>query len=93
MIPIQVHLRQKEQEAPVIQGLSWKKLRKYVKRKVKLKQWQWKFEEQIAGRSWCERVPNPFTVSADRRYRIALKGKRIRPHPGQGSSAALRMTK
>jgi hypothetical protein len=90
---VQVFIRQKWVEVPLTQEQTWKKFRMYIKRRFKLKQWQWRFEEQIEARSWCQKVPNPFTITAEKKHRIIMKGKKIRPHPGQGSGAAPHMMK
>jgi hypothetical protein len=85
-------VRQKWVEVPYREQ-TWAIYRKYLRRRFKLKQWRWIFEEQIGAREWCKKLENPFIVTAEKKYQIVLSGKSIRPHPANGSGAPPKMTK
>jgi hypothetical protein len=71
-ITIQIWIRQKWIEVPYTEVMAWSKYRRYLERKFNLKQWRWSFEETIANGGWCHKLPNPFTVDPEKRYRIVL---------------------
>jgi hypothetical protein len=90
---IQIYIRQKWQEVPYTEGTTWGKFRKYLRRKFKLKQWQWSFEEQEEGIYCVRKLENPFVIERGKKFRIVLKGPSVRFHPGKGSGAAPYMNK
>jgi hypothetical protein len=73
-VKIPVWCRQKWREVPV-EGTSWAKFRRYLKRTFHLKQWRWRFDESL-GEGWCLKLQNPFSVDPAKRYRIVLLEKR-----------------
>jgi hypothetical protein len=81
---IQIWIRQKWIEVPFTEGTPWAKYRRYLKRRFTLKQWRWSFEESISEGGWCHKLPNPFALNPERKYRIVLHEKPARkPRPGK----------
>jgi hypothetical protein len=78
---IRIYFKQKWREAHV-QGTSWAKFRRYLKRTFHLKQWIWSFEEYM-GEKWCKKLQNPFAVDPEKRYRVVLQKKKDGPRVGK----------
>jgi hypothetical protein len=70
-----IWIRQKWSEVPYIKGTTWAKFRRYLKRKFKLKQFRWGFDESMGESGWCQKLQNPFSVDPAKRYRIVLQEK------------------
>jgi hypothetical protein len=80
---IHVYVRQKWKEVPITPSQPWKKVKGYLRRKFNLKELLLRFEEQIQGREWCEKIQKPLVVAAE---------MKARPHHGKGSGAGSHMT-
>jgi hypothetical protein len=79
-----IWIRQKWYEVLYAERMAWSKFRRYLKRKFKLRQFRWSFEESVGEKRWCHKLTNPFTIDSEKRYRIALHDKLSRkPHLGK----------
>jgi hypothetical protein len=82
--PMTIQVRDKWQEVPVYDEVAYSWLRRYLKRKFRLKRWRWDLQVKENEREgWVKVFQNPFQILKEARYRIVLTELLRKPRPGK----------